>query len=254
MTPTKNGFERHGIKHSSVSQINKMEDAFDAWFAEKVCGHKFPTSAAMWRGIVCEDIVVDVVSGASEFKDAIEKRLVKYDRMAGPLFDPSFDKERSNIEPIAELAIENLSKYGKPTFPIGGQQKVSITCNGDGWKLPIIGFLDLVYPDKGLVIDLKTTTRMPSKMSAQHRRQRCFYQKCMGNSAVQFLYVTPKKATFMEDGDVAEELADIKAILNRTERFLRAGDQDLLTEICPHNKNSFYWRGAESVRQEVFGN
>ena len=162
-------------------------------------------------------------------------------------------KEREAIGPMVRMAIEELKQYGKPSFSIAGsQEKVSITCAGDGWKLPVIGFLDIEYPDQGLVIDLKTTLRMPSKMSAGHIRQRCVYARCKGNSVVQFLYVTPKKVALLEDGNVDEELAKIKAILNRTERFLTAGDRDFLASIVPVNPNTFYWRDAGGIRSELF--
>jgi len=164
----------------------------------------------------------------------------------------AIEKERSGIEPMATLAIEALKPYGKPKVMLTGQQKVSVNCAGDGWKLPVIGFLDIEYPDQGLVIDLKTTLRMPSKMSAGHIRQRCVYARCKGNSVVQFLYVTPKKVALLEDGNVDEELAKIKAILNRTERFLTAGDRDFLASIVPVNPNTFYWRDAGGIRSELF--
>ena len=161
-------------------------------------------------------------------------------------------KERANIEPMATLAIEALKQYGKPKVMLTGQQKVNINCAGDGWKLPVIGYLDLDFPDHGTVVDLKTTLRMPSVMSPGHQRQRCVYARCKGNAAVKFLYVTPKKVAFLEDGIVEEELAKIKLILNRTERFLRAGGRDFLASIVPVNPNSFYWRGACNTRKELY--
>ena len=161
-------------------------------------------------------------------------------------------KERANIEPMATLAVDVLKQYGKPKVMLTGQQKVSINCAGDGWTMPVLGYIDMEFPDHGLVIDLKTTMRMPSVMSAGHQRQRCVYARCKGNSAVKFLYVTPKKVAFMEDGNVEEELAKIKSILNRTERFLRAGDKNFLASIVPHNPHTFYWRGGDEIRSELF--
>jgi hypothetical protein len=93
---------------------------------------------------------------------------------------------------------------------------------------------------------------MPSKMSPSHIRQRCFYQRCMGNHSVKFLYVTPKKVSMLEDGDMDTELAKIKEIMSRQERFLRLGDKEFLRSIVPHNPHSFYWNGGEDIAKELF--
>ena len=94
---------------------------------------------------------------------------------------------------------------------------------------------------------------MPSTMSIEHQRQRAFYQKSSGNTAVKFLYVTPKKCEMKEDGDADELMTEIKAHLTRQEAFLRLGDKELLRSIVPVDPSSFYWRGDENTRLELFG-
>ena len=246
------GWERHGITHSSVSQINTWETAPSLWVAEKLFDLSRPASPAMWRGICTEDTVTAVIAHGQDFKSALKDSLKKYDKQF--IFDAeNAAKERANIEPMSELAIEELAQYGKPEFPEeGGQNKVEIMCNGDGWKLPIIGFLDFKFPDHGLVVDLKTTLRAPSSMTAPHRRQRCFYQRCEGNNAVKFLYTTAKKAVWLEEGDVDEELEIIKSHLNRQEKFLSLGDKELLASIVPVDPNHFFWRGSSNERNAIF--
>lgn len=249
-----NGWQAHGIKHSSVSQINSWEGNPALWMLEKLHKIKRPASAAMWRGIVVEDACAEILTTGEGIKEATNKCLIKFDKQIGLLSDEKSEKERAAIPDMVELAVDQLAKFGKPDFSVdGGQQKVTIDCKGDGWTLPIIGFLDFVYPEHGLVVDLKTTMKMPSKMSAGHRRQRCFYEKCMGNISVKFLYVTPKKTGWLEDGDVEEELAAIKATLNRQEKFLALGDKDLLTSIVPVDPGHFFWGGAVEERKKYFG-
>jgi hypothetical protein len=48
-------------------------------------------------------------------------------------------------------------------------------------------------------------------------------------------------------------MAEIKLHLNRQEKFLRLGDKELLRSIVPINPDSFYWRGDEAVRKELYG-
>jgi len=133
------------------------------------------------------------------------------------------------------------------------QNKVEITAVGDGWSIPVIGYLDLVFPEHGLVIDLKTTGRIPTQMSPEHQLQRAIYAKAKGNLAVKFLYVSDKKTSLLEDGDPSELLAIAKVQISRMEAFLRHCDKDTAKAIVPMNTSSFYWSGAENLRKEFYG-
>ena len=249
-----NGFEKHGIDHLSASSINLWANAPDVWVMQYLHGKRTPfTSPAPWRGICVEDAVVETLMGGSE-QEAIAKALAKFDQRF-PIGDEKTTKEREMVQPMVHIAVEQLMEFGRPEFADAEnkQEKISITAKGDGFEVPVIGFLDLVYPQHGLVVDLKTTGRMPSSMSAEHRLQRAIYAKGKGNMAVKFLYVTPKKAAMLEDGDVAETLAFAKAQISRLEAFLRAVDKDTARAIVPCNPNSFYWQGAEELRKEFYG-
>jgi len=248
-----NGFEMHGIKHSSISQINQWIGCPAAWVANYLFDNKSSPSPAMWRGIFTEQAVSDTITGKMKIDEAIKNAVKDFDGKT--LFDDgSSEKERANIEPMTKLAVEALEPYGKPDFPEDGQHRVSLNAKGDGWNLEFMGFIDFKFPDHGLIVDLKTTLRMPSVMSFGHQRQRAFYQKSAGgNHAVKFLYVTPKKCEFKDDGDVNELMTEIKTHLTRQEAFLRLGDKELLRSIVPVDPDSFYWRGQEKVRKELFG-
>lgn len=249
-----NGFEKHGIDHLSASSINLWANAPDVWVMQYLHGQRTPfTSPAPWRGICVEDAVVETLMGGSE-AEAIAKALAKFDQRF-PIGDEKTTKERDMVQPMVHIAVEELMEFGKPEFADAEnkQEKISITAKGNGFEVPVIGFLDLVYPQHGLVVDLKTTSRMPSSMSAEHRLQRAIYAKAKNNMAVKFLYVTPKKAAMLEDGDVAETLAFAKAQISRLEAFLRAVDKDTARAIVPCNPNSFYWQGAEELRKEFYG-
>ena len=247
------GFNKHNIDHLSASSINLWANAPDVWVMSYLFGLRTPMGPAPWRGIVVEEAVVETMMGGSE-KDAIQKALDKFDKRF-LIGDEATTKERAMIEPMVQLSVEQLMEFGKPEFPEeGGQNKISITAKGDGWTVPVIGYLDLVYPHHGVVIDLKTTGRMPSTMSAEHQLQRAIYQKAKGgNQSVKFLYVTPKKASMLEDGDPAELLAQAKVQITRMEAFLRTLDKETAKAIVPVQPNSFYWKGNETLRKEFYG-
>jgi len=247
-----NGFEKHGIKHLSASSINLWTNAPDVWVAQYLFYKRSPLSAAAMRGICTEDAVVAVLTGDSEVAEAVKAAHDKFDKtfMVG---NEKTTKERNMIEPCMALAIDQLKEYGKPEFPEEGQQKVSITAKTDDYEIPVIGYLDFVYPEHGVIVDLKTTGRMPSTMSPEHQLQRAIYQKARGNQAVKFLYVTPKKTSMLEDGDPTELLNYAKKQISRLEKFLRAGTKNDIKEVIPVNPNTFYWNGFEDVRDELYG-
>jgi len=247
-----NGFEKHGIGHLSASSLNLWSNAPDVWVMQYLHGLRTPMGPAPWRGICVEDAVVTTLQGGSE-QDAIKASLEKFDKRF-LIGDDKTTKERDLIEPMIQLAVEELKEFGTPAFPEdGGQEKISITAKGDGWEIPVIGYLDLVFPQRGVVIDLKTTTRVPSSMSAEHRLQRAIYQKAKGNMGVKFLYCSAKKSAMLEDGDVVETLAKAKKQIGRIEAFLRHCDKDTARSIVPHSPESFYWRGSEDLRDQFYG-
>ena len=246
-----NGFDKHGIKHLSASSINLWTNAPDVWVAQYLFGKRGPMSSAAMRGICTEDAVVAVLQGKNA-DGALDAALEKFDQTF-PIGDEKTTKERAMIQPCMELAIQELEQYGEPEFPEEGQEKISITAKTDDYEIPVIGYLDLCFPKHGVVIDLKTTGRCPSVMSAEHQLQRAIYQKAKGNQIVKFLYVTPKKTNLLEDGDPSEILRKTKTQITRMERFLRSGTRHDIAGVIPVNPNTFYWNGAEAIREELYG-
>jgi hypothetical protein len=248
-----NGFDAHGIKHSSPSNINTWIASQSRWVASYLFNLNGGTNPAMRRGNAVEEAVKSILLGDA-VDDSITRATEAYNKDTAFCTDADArDKERAAIRPMTLLAVNVLAPYGKPDFPDDGQHKISITAKGDSWELPVIGFLDFKFPDHGLVVDLKTTLRMPSEMSLDHQRQRAVYVKSLGNYTVKFLYVTPKKAELLEDGNPDEIIQEIKAHLIRQERFLRLGDRDMLASIVPVDPADFRWKGEEQARKQLFG-
>jgi len=249
---TLNGFERHGISHLSASSINTWTNAPDVWVARYLLKKKTSFGPAPARGIAVEQAVVHTLMGESE-SAAIQKALDKFDEefLART---PEVEKERNAIVPMTQIAIEELVEFGRPEFPEGtDQEKITITAKTDTWSIPLIGYLDLVFPQHGTVVDLKTTNRIPSTMSREHQVQRAIYAKAKGNHRVAFLYVSSQKARWLEDGDPTDILGQVKQQVIRLEAFLRHHTAETARDTVPVNPGSFYWRGDEELRREIYG-
>lgn len=253
-----NGFEKHGLKHSSPSALNMWADCPGAWCARYLFGKQFSFGVAPQIGVLVEEVCARALMEEMTLDEAIEQAEKTFNK------NNAFNTNQRDLARITDIramsvhALEALKPYGKPVFEhciMNGrkQEKIELICNGDVWKMPVIGFLDFVYPDHGLVIDLKSTLRIPSEMSEAHKRQAAIYQQAVGNKAVKFLYVSPKKSSLLDAGDTAPILANVKAILNRQEAFLRLHDAETIRKIVPINTSSFYWNGSENILKELYG-
>jgi hypothetical protein len=251
-----NGFERHNLKHTSPSQINMWSDDPSAWVARYLFNKKFTFGVAPMIGTLTEKVVANVLCGFS-LEVALAGAKSEFNRQTAIGFSEKDRARIDDIEAMALQALEILKPYGEPEFlqKITGreQQKIELLCRGAGWELPVIGFLDFVYPKEGLIIDLKTTMRCPSEMSVSHARQAAVYSKAKGDMACKMLYVTPKKSALYGVDDVNAVLAEVKTILTRQEAFLRLHDRETIQRIVPINAASFYWNTDSHIRRELYG-
>lgn len=252
-----NGFERHNIDHSSPSSINMWMNAPCAWIAKYLLNEKFSFSLAARAGVLAEDAVVNVLTNGWTQDDAIKAALDEYNKACA--FGAS-DADRKRGEAITGMidgAVSELKQYGEPEFDKSltdnKQKKIELVCNGGAWSIPVIGYLDFHYPQHGLVVDLKTTMRLPSEMSNEHMRQGAVYKQAMGNHAVKFLYVTGKGTKWHEIEGHKDILAEVKQSIIRQEAFLNLGDAELLKRIVPVNMGSFYWSGDSDIRKKLYG-
>lgn len=258
---TDNAFQIHGIEHLSPSSLNMSMGSLSAWCVRYLMGQRFPSGGAAERGKAVEIGVSHGVFTDAPVEECVQLALDTFDRVM-QLDDfaklEERDKYRAEVEAMVPIAIAEMRPLGRPTPAPDGtnQHEIGIGCrfrDGDDGKVHIKGFLDFFYEDKPLVVDLKTTTRSPSAFSQAHAIQASIYAKATG-SPVRFLYVTPKKATWLEitPDEIEDNLAVVKETVKRLERFLSLSDDGhKLTRSAPHDPSSFYWRGADHLLEHI---
>lgn len=185
-----NPFERHGIKHLSASSLRLYRDQPAAWVLRYLAGVKDEAGPAAWRGQAVEAGLDHCLLGQPEFS-AKAMHLAFEERAAG-VADDQIHKEREALPQFMAQAREALKD--KPPLPPKGQQK-RIQIELPGVEVPVIGFIDYLWPDHG--VDLKTTWRMPSEPQPAHVEQMAIYAKATG-LPFSLLYVTPKKYSMHE--------------------------------------------------------
>ena len=231
----------------SASKINLFNADIPMFVMNYGIGQRTESPPAAVRGIVIEDAVASVLQGRRSIDEAVIKACERFVQVFYALQNDSH-KQYNLIRPMIELSCEALKDYGIPIFnPDGTQEKIEYILKHDNWEIPVVGYLDFVFPN-GKIVDLKTTTRCPSVMSLSHQIQRAIYQTARPDHEVEFLYVTPKKFQFLSDGDVPSLIDIIKTTVKRMDTFCSLMTPKMATCI-PINPDSFYWRDQYTLER-----
>ena len=256
-----NGFEMHGLGHLSASSLNVASSELPLFLMERLLGFRSGTNAAMARGKAAEEGVhLGLLDPKLPLEMCVGRALSAFDaemRFAG---DDKREKERDSIPGYVENGLAELRQYGVPS---NYQKKISI--NLEGVPIPVIGYIDWEYAQHGLILDLKTSERLPSQLSTAHARQGAIYAKAFGNYGMRFCYSKPRAGKGdgrscvvleLDRDQAAAEIAALTNIAQLLERFLRLSKDkhELLGLVIP-NYESFYWSNPSTRAKglETFG-
>jgi len=214
------GFDKYGIGRLSPTMISNWDNAPATLILRRVFGVKGESNANMWRGDAVEAGLADYL----RHKDLRQAQQVADDaflvRCDGVL-DEEAEAARDLVAPMVEQASLMASEGGYGELMAS---QLQVEGRYDRITVPIAGKLDFAFMD-GRNIELKTTTRCPSKIES-----------------VDLVYITAKKfAVFtVEPGDPI--LGKMLSTARAMERMLGAHDEglDLLSSL-PLAVDSFYW-------------
>jgi hypothetical protein len=256
-----NPFERHGIDHLSPSSLNLWAAEPALWVMERLLGRRSPSSAIMARGKAAEHgIHLGLLEPTLPAGECVMAALAAFDREMALNPDERREGERKNLSGYVEHGIRELRPYGIPT---AYQEKVSIRL--EHLPVPIIGYIDWRFDQHGLVLDLKTTERLPSAISESHGRQGAIYASAHGNYAMRFAYVKPSAGKSdgravvvyeMSGEEIKRHLDALHQIAIRLGRFLAlSSDAAELAALITPNYESFYWNNPATRANgaQVFG-
>tara|TARA_R100001082_G_scaffold26726_1_gene13329 strand:+ start:517 stop:1254 length:738 start_codon:yes stop_codon:yes gene_type:complete len=238
------------VKHISYSSLNTARMDIAYWVARY--GHKIsdPNNAAMSRGHAVEHGLKYLHNGG-EFDDPVEEALKDFNKRTALGVDgESREREAGNIPGY----FENYADLWDGDLPEIESYQKKITLEIPGVDVPLIGYTDFEFEDA--IVDIKTTTRMPSAITGMHRWQGAVYQKAAGNRRVEFIYLTPKKAARYVLEDSEKDWNAVCQSALRLQNFLAAFDDlDALTAAVIPNYDSFYWSHPNTRQggQELFG-
>jgi hypothetical protein len=255
------GLARHGIEHLSASSLNLWATEPAVWLMERLLGYRSLPSALMARGRSVEDGVhAGLIDPALPVGSCIERALATYDREMTLNPDERRDSERALIPGYVDHGLGELRQYGVPS---AYQDRVEIGL--PDVPAPVIGFIDWRFDDHGLIVDLKTSERLPSAISLSHARQGAIYARAHGNYGMRFAYVKPTAGKKdgravvvyeLERAEIDRQIAALREIALRLERFLSlSADAHELCGLIVPDYERFHWTNpiTRARGAEVFG-
>jgi len=205
---------------------------------EKVLGLLQPVGAPAHRGVAVEaGVTHGLMKPDASLAECVRTAIVSYTLMAlSP--DARRERYRETISDMVRQALAELRPYGVPSRTQG-----LVQWKPQGLRLPIIGYFDFEWAQHGLIVDLKTTEKMPSKIKVSHARQTAFYA-VSDNMAARLTYVTPKKCETYELENIRQHREALRQIAVRIENFLALSDDpEFFKSITVPDLESFYWGG-----------
>ena len=166
-----NGFELHNYKTLSASAVNLFAANQPMWVMEKLLKIRSPVGASAHRGSAAESgIVHGLLNPAASIEECQEIAVAEFDRLTALSADPRRTKERAGVPLIVASAIPELRLYGVPD-----QIQAKVEREIPGVPVPFIGYIDLGWTEHGIILDLKSSLRVPSEISEPHARQVSIY-------------------------------------------------------------------------------
>jgi len=239
-----NGFEAHGIPRLSPSSLNMAGMQLPFWLLERVYGFKFGAGPAAARGTAIEaGVAHGLMNPTAEVAACQAIALADFDGRhpkAGIFPDPRCEKERAMIAPTVAVALAELRLYGVPSA-----MQTAIRHEIEGLP-PFLGFLDFSWEHHGLIIDLKTSSRMSSEISTSHGRQVAMYLHNTNYSG-RLCYATPKAVAVYALDNPAEHMADLVNTAHRLGRFLSISkDRAELAGLLIPDYSHWIWNSPEA--------
>lgn len=178
-----NPFEVHGIKHLSPSSIGGWIGDLPMWLMRYLYGINDRAGVGAFRGIAVESALQKKYEDGSFDYDYLENEFIKIcnDNQIDLDSEKAF-KEHGNLINFATTVDRYFNYTELETY----QEKVEI--NFDDLPVPILGYIDFNFKD--VIVDLKTTGRMPRQPSEGHLRQMAFYSLAYPEKEVHLFYAT----------------------------------------------------------------
>jgi len=247
-------FEAHGVTHLSASSINEFIANPARWLLH-VSGHRDSVGIpAMWRGKAIDKAITKGMFDSSlSINDLVEFAVDQYNldleeaRYEGVPFNfKKSEIERNLLPRYIALSIPHFRSLGTP---IASQKKIKLEF--EELPIPIIGYLDLQYD--GIVRDIKTVGRLPTKVPESTCRQLAIYATAENNMPIiDYVHVTKSKAEIVvkQVDNINEHMAVVRQAANSMMRILAYSPDisEVVGLLMPDFDN---WRWSDDEKMQA---
>lgn len=227
------------VERHSPSSLNLFCASPAMFVLERVLGHRQPVGSPAHRGTAVEEgIAYGLQYPDATIERCVQEAFKKYDTISALSGDKRREDYRATIPEMVKTGLAELRPYGIPS-------KMQGFCEWrpNGLNAPIVGYFDFEFEQHGIVVDLKTTEKLPSQIKISHARQVALYCRS-DNTDARLTYTTPKKKATYRLENIREHRNALHQIAMRVEKFLSLSDDpEFFKMITAPDYESFYWGG-----------
>ena len=241
-----NPFAVHGINYLSPSSINTYINDNALWVARYLFGVKSSSGASAVRGIATEAALADKYEKKTFDFKYLDMHFMSLCAESGiDLGDTKTAKEKKLLEGFGKVIDENFNYDNLEAY----QEKVSVQL--DDLPIPIIGYIDFRFDDK--IVDLKTTTRMPTRPTEAQKRQMALYSMAYPKNSVDPFFASPKEHKVFTLKNLSVYKKQLERVALGIQKFLSvSNDKHEIASLTYSNLDSWLWTGMKEEASKIW--
>ena len=241
-----NPFKAHGINYLSPSSINTYINDMSLWVARYLFKIKSSSGASAVRGIATEFVLADKYEKGVFDYNLLDVKFMSLCAESGiDLGDIKTAKEKKLLKDFGTIIDENFDYKDLEAY----QEKVEVQI--EDMPVPIMGYIDFRF--KGKIVDLKTSTRMPTKPTEAQKRQMALYSMAYPDSSVDLFFATPKEHKRFTLKNLTLYKKQLRKVALSIQKFLSISDDkhELASFMYP-NLDSWLWSGMKEEANKIW--
>jgi len=239
-------FKAHGINYLSPSSINTYINDQSLWVARYLFKIKSSSGASAVRGIATEFVLADKYEKGVFDYNLLDVKFMSLCAESGiDLGDIKTAKEKNLLKGFGSVIDENFDYENLEAY----QEKVEVPI--DDMPVPIMGYIDFRFKDK--IVDLKTSTRMPTRPTEAQKRQMALYSMAYPNSSVDLFFATPKEHKKFTLKNLTLYKKQLRKVALSIQKFLSiSDDKHELASLMYPNLDSWLWSGMKEEANKIW--
>ena len=239
-------FKAHGINYLSPSSINTYINDTSLWVARYLFKIKSSSGASAVRGIATEFVLADKYEKGVFDYNLLDVKFMSLCAESGiDLGDIKTAKEKKLLKDFGTIIDENFDYKDLEAY----QEKVEVQI--EDMPVPIIGYIDFRF--KGKIVDLKTSTRMPTRPTEAQKRQMALYSMAYPNSSVDLFFATPKEHKKFTLKNLTLYKKQLRKVALSIQKFLSiSDDKHELASLMYPNLDSWLWSGMKEEANKIW--